>query len=70
MSLLKKSTDGLSHSMMLPQSGPKPPQKNLNNSAVLNDYLSERPTEFIYEHDFDENGALYFLGSFGKKKMW
>ncbi|TNV72110.1 hypothetical protein FGO68_gene17155 [Halteria grandinella] len=32
--------------------------------------LQERPTEFIYEYDFDENGALYFLGSFGKKRLW
>jgi hypothetical protein len=26
--------------------------------------------EFIYHHDFDENGALYFLGSFGSKRVW
>ena len=32
--------------------------------------LQERPSEFIYEYEFDENGALYFLGSFGKKRMW
>jgi hypothetical protein len=32
--------------------------------------LAERPTEFIYEYDFDENGALFFLGSFGKKRIW
>jgi len=37
---------------------------------MANDTFNERPTEFVYEHDFDENGALYFLGSFGKKKMW
>lgn len=36
----------------------------------IGDSLHERPTEFVYEHDFDENGALYFLGSYGKKKMW
>jgi hypothetical protein len=30
----------------------------------------QQPTEFIYEYDFDENGALFFLGSFGKKKVW
>jgi hypothetical protein len=29
-----------------------------------------RPSEFIYEYDFDENGALFYLGSFGKKRLW
>jgi len=28
------------------------------------------PTEFLYEFDFDENGALFYLGSHGKKKIW
>lgn len=32
--------------------------------------LKDRPTEFIFDYDFDENGALYFLGSFGKKRVW
>lgn len=32
--------------------------------------IVEMPTEFKYEHDFDENGALFFLGSSGKRKMW
>jgi E3 ubiquitin-protein ligase HECTD1 len=31
---------------------------------------AQTPTEFLHEHDFDENGALYFLGSAGKRKMW
>ena len=30
----------------------------------------ERPTEFVYQYDMDENGALYFLGSFGRKRLW
>ena len=25
--------------------------------------LTEAPTEFFYEHNFDENGVLYYLGS-------
>ena len=29
-----------------------------------------QPTEFLFEFNFDENGALYFLGSMGKKKLW
>ena len=28
------------------------------------------PTEFIYSYDFDENGALFFLGTMGKRKPW
>jgi E3 ubiquitin-protein ligase HECTD1 len=32
--------------------------------------IPTRPTEFIYEYDFDENGALFYLGSFGKKRLW
>jgi len=26
--------------------------------------------EFIYDHDFDENGALYYLGTYGRKRPW
>jgi hypothetical protein len=26
--------------------------------------------DFVYEHDFDENGAFNYLGTYGKKKMW
>ena len=26
--------------------------------------------EFTYNHDFDNNGALYFLGTQGMKKNW
>ena len=32
--------------------------------------LYQNQPEFIYSHDFDENGALYFLGSFGKTRLW
>ncbi len=32
--------------------------------------IQSRPTEFLYEYDFDENGALYYLGSCGKKRVW
>lgn len=28
------------------------------------------PSEFVYQFDMDENGALFFLGSYGKRKMW
>jgi hypothetical protein len=32
--------------------------------------MKERPSEFIFEYDMDENGALFFLGSFGKKRIY
>ena len=63
----------MSKSLALPQTGPKAPQKNLDKTSFAaggTGLLNERPTEFLYEHDFDENGALFFLGSFGKKRLW
>lgn len=61
----------LSKSLALPQTGPKPPQRNANQMTIgSTNLLQERPTEFLYEYDFDENGALYYLGSFGKKRLW
>ena len=32
--------------------------------------LTEVPSEFFYEHNFDENGVIYYLGSAGKRRMW
>lgn len=32
--------------------------------------LTEVPSEFFYEHNFDDNGVLYYLGSAGKRRMW
>ena len=28
------------------------------------------PEEFVYSYDFDDNGALYYLGSSGKTRVW
>jgi hypothetical protein len=28
------------------------------------------PSEFVYQYDMDENGALFFLGSQGKRRQW
>ncbi len=30
----------------------------------------QRPMEFNYDHDFDENGVFYYLGTYGKKRPW
>jgi hypothetical protein len=37
---------------------------------TLNEYVATPPTEFVYQHDMDENGALFFLGSRGKQKHY
>ena len=29
-----------------------------------------RPYEFVFTSHFDEEGALYYLGSFGKKRLY
>ena len=39
-------------------------------SPVPSNLPIDKPSDFIYEHDFDENGALYFLGSQGKRRIW
>ena len=28
------------------------------------------PAEFSFEYNFDENGALYYLGSSGRSRLW
>lgn len=28
------------------------------------------PSEFVYEHDFDNNGAMFYLGTFGYQAGW
>lgn len=59
----------------LTTSGPKAPQKTFERqdsplNATRNNPTLDRPSEFVFEHDFDENGALYYLGSFAKKRLW
>jgi hypothetical protein len=26
--------------------------------------------EFVYSYDFDENGVFYYLGTYGRRKLW
>jgi hypothetical protein len=43
---------------------PKPPQRNTHwNEAIL-------PIDFIYDYDFDDNGVLFYLGSYAKTRPW
>ena len=50
--------------------------QNLRNPQTLQkmnmreDTRALGPKEFQYSYDFDENGALFFLGSGGKRKVW
>ena len=32
--------------------------------------ISNPPAEFFFDHNFDEKGALYYLGSLGKRRLW
>ena len=43
----------------------RPPQRTNQPPA-----LSEPPTEFYFDHNFDENGILHYLGSMGKRMRW
>jgi len=52
-------------------SGPVAPMKP--HAMQLQDAradLNKRPTEFVFQSHFDEEGALFFLGTFGKKRLW
>jgi hypothetical protein len=54
-----------------PGYGPMAPmQPQLLNSLPHNDVVAQRPTEFVFQHHFDENGALFFLGSYGKRRLY
>ena len=36
----------------------------------MKDIVAKPPNEFAFQSHFDENGALFFLGSFGKRRLW
>ena len=58
-------------SSMKPSTGPIPPMKPHNQQMMdAHSDLHKRPTEFSFQSHFDEEGALYFLGSFGKRRLW
>ena len=56
--------------------GVKPPQPNAgqreHNMATERplEKAVKTPEEFVYSYDFDDNGALYWLGSYGKTRVW
>ena len=56
---------------MKPSYGPIPPMKpHTQQIAEAAKDVNTRPYEFTFQQHFDEEGALYFLGSFGKKRLY
>lgn len=43
----------------------RPPQRGNQPPA-----LTETPSEFVFEYNFDEYGVLYYLGSMGRRRLW
>ena len=43
-------------------------QQMLRQSMVMESH--QPPAEFIYKHDFDKRGALFFLGTLGYRTKW
>jgi len=54
----------------------RPPQANAiekEKSAAKTTQIEANvrtPDEFVYSYDFDDNGALYWLGTYGKTRIW
>jgi hypothetical protein len=56
---------------MKPSFGPIPPMKPHSQQLVdAQNELTAQPYEFVFQQHFDEEGALFFLGSFGKKRLY
>ena len=52
--------------LVKPNIGPIAPMTNVPDQTAL----VNRPNEFVFKSHFDEEGALYYLGSFGKKRLY
>lgn len=48
-----------------PQSNAVQKEQNVAKRPLVETNV-KTPDEFVYQYDFDDNGALYFLGSYGK----
>ena len=53
---------------------PRPPQKTFpgtGESPLRAPAMAPSlPIYFEYQYDFDENGVLFYLGSYGRKRLW
>ena len=45
----------------------RPPQAIM---SMMHRQQEAPPSEFYFEYNFDENGILYYLGTFGKRRNW
>lgn len=52
-----------------PQSNAAQRELNVAKRPIIETNV-KTPEEFVYQYDFDDNGALYFLGSYGKTRIW
>lgn len=60
------STMPVPSALQRPSEAPIAPQAN----APAQGEMPSRPYEFVCRGHFDEEGALYYLGSFGKKRLY
>lgn len=61
--LLSRSQNNWKSYSKIENSRPRPPQEFFRVSR-------RSETEFLYSHDFDENGAFFYLGTYGKRQEW
>ena len=47
-----------------------PQSQQFQQSSLKAAQTYEPPTKFFFDHNFDEKGALYYLGSLGKRRLW
>jgi hypothetical protein len=61
----------IDHKLPIKRAGPMAPMKPHKQQLLdaQND-VRNKPTEFIFEEEFDENGALFYLGSMGKRRPY
>lgn len=52
-----------------PQYDAEDRERRVQTGALVHREI-KNPDEFVYNYDFDDNGALYWLGSYGKSRVW
>lgn len=68
----KTTTEGMKHKSLSPYPPQKAPYRPAPGAKASTVYVDKAPAalDFVYSYDFDENGLLYFLGTYGKTKPW
>ena len=52
------------------QANIKQPSYRYEDITKIKTAQSLSPVEFVYKYDFDDNGVIYYLGSYGKTRKW